>query len=176
VRIAQFVLRVSVYVISNMQNLFILGNDTLAKYRMEINYETKWLYVKSFTDIFAVNTVVIPPNRHLQLCCRVKHPLATGTVGRIDQKPNLSKAGLCAVVKTLTAERGNYLNYIIKNNSDQPVTIDNNIKIGRFYAIYKKIYGSPMLPMRKKISKFELQSQNFDFEVRISTLKSEFRL
>jgi hypothetical protein len=92
VHIAQFVLRIPVYVISNMQNLFILGNDTLAKYRMVINYETKRLYVKSFTDIFAVNTVIIPPNQHLQLCCRVKHPLTNGTVGRIDQKPNLNKA------------------------------------------------------------------------------------
>jgi hypothetical protein len=170
VRIAQFVLRIPVYVISNMQNLFILGNDTLAKYRMVINYETKRLYVKSFTDIFAVNTVIIPPNQHLQLCCRVKHPLTNGTVGRIDQKPNLNKAGLCAVVKTVTAERGNYLNYTIKNNSDQSVTIDNNTKIGRFYPVYKKF---KLRRARRSKQKFDntctvldkCMDDDYDFEV-----------
>jgi hypothetical protein len=109
VRIAQFLLRIPVYVIANMQKLFILGNDTLSKYRMIINYQTQRLYVKSFADIFALNSVLIPPKKQIQLCCRVKHPLTTSIIGHIDQKPNIRKAGLCAVVKTLTAQRGNYL-------------------------------------------------------------------
>jgi hypothetical protein len=72
VRIAQFLLRIPVYVIANMQKLFILGHDTLSKYRMIINYQTQRLYVKSFADIFAISSVMIPPKKQIQLCCRVK--------------------------------------------------------------------------------------------------------
>jgi hypothetical protein len=169
VRIAQFLLRIPVYVIANMQKLFILGHDTLSKYRMIINYQTQRLYVKSFADIFAISSVMIPPKKQIQLCCRVKRPLTTGIIGHIDQKPSIRKAGLCAVVRTLTAQRGNYLNYTVKNNSDQPVTIDNNTKIGRFYAIYKKFKPRQVRRSKQKLDDKNTEPENFiddsDFEV-----------
>jgi hypothetical protein len=72
-------------------------------------------------------------------------------------------------VKTLTAQRGNYLNYTVKNNSDQPVTIDNNTKIGRFYAIYKKFKPIQARRSKQKFDNKNTEPENYvddsDFEV-----------
>lgn len=138
VRLAQFLLRIPVYVISNMDRHFVLGNDTLAKYRMIVDYEKQHLYVKSNATVYLNKDVTVPPNSSMQICCRSFPSVAAGVVGQIFQKPALCRSGISAMLSISTVQPDQLIYYQIKNNSDKPVTLKRNSRIGYLCALNQR--------------------------------------
>ena len=59
-------LRISAYVVSNMVNSFVIGNDILRKHRMIIDFNSINLLIKS-ENVHALDYVVVPPRKQVKV-------------------------------------------------------------------------------------------------------------
>jgi hypothetical protein len=138
VQLGDHSLCISAYVVSNMRNRFVLGNDVLAKHRIIIDYEKQQLLIKSETDITTMKEISIPPRTTVNVTLSTKNNLMAGLKGEICQKLSLNNKGLKVTKEILSIAKNSLLQCKIFNNTDKNKTLNKNTCIGRFYAVDKE--------------------------------------
>ena len=118
VHIGKCLLRVPAYVVTNMHNNFVIGNDVMKKYKMVIDYDSDKLLIKA-ENVYVLEQVVIPPKSRATIRVKPKiHTLIPGVVGRLELHINMGKLGLTGENKITTLPINSILTYTAFNGND----------------------------------------------------------
>ena len=138
VHIGKCLLRVPAYVVTNMHNNFVIGNDVMKKYKMVIDYDSDKLLIKA-ENVYVLEQVVIPPKSRATIRVKPKiHTLIPGVVGRLELHINMGKLGLTGEHKITTLPINSILTYTAFNGNDFSVCLKRNACLGTFRALNKK--------------------------------------
>ena len=69
VNVGIYLLRLPAYVITNILNNFVIGNDVMKRHKMIIDYKSDKLLIKA-ENVYTLDNVVIPPNSHTTIRVR----------------------------------------------------------------------------------------------------------
>ena len=132
VHMNNFLLRIPAYVVSNMVNSFVIGNDTLRKHRMIIDFNSNNLLIKS-ENVHALDYVVIPPRKQVKICMAPKtRAIIPGAIGQVCLHDKLGHMGLTSDTVPLTMPVDSTFSCMIYNKSRKPKYIRRNKCIGTF--------------------------------------------
>ena len=138
VYIGECLLRVPCYVISNMHNNFVLGNDILRKYKVIIDFKNEKLLIKSERVYTVKRTKIRPKSKATIYVTPRTHTLVPGIVGQLNLHEKFAKLGLSSENDILSMPINSILRYTVYNKSSAPIYIKRNTCIGDFCAINKK--------------------------------------
>ena len=118
-----------------MVKSFVIGNDTLRKHRMIIDFKSKNLMIKN-ENVHALDFVVIPPRRQVNIRMAPKtRAIIPGAIGQVCLHDKLSHMGLTSDTAPLTMPIDSTFSCMIYNKSRRPIYIRRNKCIGfRVYA------------------------------------------
>ena len=95
-------LRIPAYVVSNMINSFAIGNDTLGKHRMIIDFSSHNLLIKS-ENVHAFDYILIQPRKQLKVRMAPKtRAIIPGDIGQVCLHDKLGHMGLTSDTVPLT--------------------------------------------------------------------------
>ena len=130
-------LRIPAYVVSNMVNSFVIGNDTLRKHRMIIDFNSNNLLIKS-ENVHALDYVVIPPRKQVKVRMAPKtRAIIPGAIGQVCLHDKLGHMGLTSDMAPVTMPIDSTLSCMIYNKSRRPIYIRRNKCMGTF-RVYAK--------------------------------------
>ena len=130
-------LRIPAYVVSNMVNSFVIGNDTLRKHRMIIDFNSNNLLIKS-ENVHALDYVVIPPRKQVKVRMAPKtRAIIPGAIGQVCLHDKLGHMGLTSDTAPVTMPIDSTLFCMIYNKSRRPIYIRRNKCMGTF-RVYAK--------------------------------------
>ena len=160
-KIGQHLIRTRVYVITNMQHYFVIGNDIMTKYLMQIDFEKEQLFVKQKTLLYTVQGTKLLPNTETIISVSPINPLCIGQIGSIDGKPLLSKFGLKSLnTIELIQPQLKFVQFKIQNPSNRTIYLKKNLCIGEFNALNKTDLNQSTRD--NKISSINSNTQNIN--------------
>ena len=125
-------LRIPAYVAFNMVNSFVIGNDTLRKHRLIIDFNSNNLLIKS-ENVHAFDYVVIPLQRQVKIRMAPKtRAIIPGVIGQVCLHDKLSHVGLTSDTAPVTMPIDSKFSCMIFNESRRPLYIRRNKCIGIF--------------------------------------------
>ena len=150
-------LRLRVYVIENMRRKFIIGIDTLSKYKAVLDYAKESLSVNCETCVYTKDNVQIAPHteRIVTLCTRKVIP--NSVKGQVYGNKCLNEKGLYTVTKEIVTSHNSNISCKIKNSTNKYIKLNKNTKIGVFCPIKQ---NNITKPNENESSVNELNSDN----------------
>ena len=119
-------LRIPAYVVSNMVNSFVIGNDVLRKHRMIIDFNSNNFLIKS-EDVHALDYVMVPPRKQVKVRMAPKtRSIIPGAIGQVCLLDNFSHMGLISDKATVTMPIDSTVYCMVYNKSRRPIFIKRN--------------------------------------------------
>jgi hypothetical protein len=135
VQVGNTLLRTRAMVIKDLQHALILGNDVMRKYKFIISYDDETLLIKKKTNLVTVQPTKISPKTTILIPVKPSVPLYAGLVGKVRNKPLLTKIGLNGFEQFETAQRDTkYLHIKLVNPTNTTINLRKHLCLAEFCA------------------------------------------
>ena len=162
--VGKHLLRVLAYVVTSINNNFVVGNDVMKRHKMIIDYESDKLLIKA-ENVYTLDNVVIPPNSLTTIRVRPKvQTLIPGVVGQIDINNEMRTKGLLSENIITTMPLNSILQYTAFNNKSQTLKLTRRTCIGSFKAVNKDDNNEGVQIVRIKGNNLNEHNENVSYK------------
>ena len=137
IRVGKCLLCVPAYVITNLHNNIVIGNNVMRKYGMIIDYSNDKLLIKA-ENVHALDQTKITPNSYATLSVVPKcYTLIPDVMGQLEMKTKISRLGVIGEKMITTLLINSTFSYTVFNTNNSALTLKCNTCVGTFCAIEK---------------------------------------